>query len=107
MDLRAYYQQLRDVELSISDEHVVVVSCATPDGGKAGVRTEVTRSVAAKLVVERRARLASAEESEAYRTEARETRLRAEQALAAARLQVTVISEPELRALRERVRTKN
>nr|AEQ20625.1 hypothetical protein [uncultured bacterium CSLF43] len=104
MDLRAYYQELRQTMADIADEHVVVISNATSDGGKADVRTEVTRGIAARLVVERRARLATAEEAETYRSELREAKQRYEQEAAAARVQVTVISDAELRGLRERAR---
>ena len=104
MDLRDYYQKLRQIAESIADEYAIVISNATPDGGKPGVRTEVSRAVAAKLVAEAKARLATSDESEAYRAELREAKQRAEQETAAARLQVTVISDSELRGLRERVR---
>lgn len=104
MDLRNYYQQLREVMAGIADEHVVVISNATSDGGKAGVYTEVTREVAARLVVETRARLATAEEAAAYRTNMRDAQQQSEQAAAAARVRLTVISDSELRALRERAR---
>ncbi len=105
MDLRAYYRKLRDAEEAIDGQHAVVVSKETADGGKEGVRSEVSRATAAKLVVEDRARLATAEESEAYRNELCEAKLRADQAAAAARLNVTVISDAELRTLRERARS--
>lgn len=106
MDLRVYYQKLRETEASLAGAHVVVISQATPDGGKAGVRTEVTRSIAAKLIVEGRAAVASPDEAEAFRQELRNARSRAEHALAAERMQVTVISDAELLALRERARQK-
>ena len=82
-----------------------MLSSKTPDGGKAGVFTEVARATAAKLVVEGRARLAIAEESETYRSGVRKARERAEQLAAAARVQVSVISDSELRMLRDRART--
>ena len=104
MDLRAYYQQLREVEASIMDECVVVVSSATADGGRAGIRTEVMRPDAARMIVEGRARLATAEESRNYRSELRENKQRSDEAAAAARLQVTVISDSELRSMRDRIR---
>jgi hypothetical protein len=106
VDLRSYYQQIRELEATIADAHVVVISHATPDGGKAGVRTEVARSTAAKLVVERRARLATKEEAAQYRREMQEAKALAEQTMAADRMQVTVITEQELRALRDRARQK-
>ena len=104
MDLRAYYQKVKDVIKSIPDEHVILISHETPDGGKAGVRSEASRERAARLVVDGKARLATAEEAEQFRAEIAEARARAEQAAAATRMQVTVIAEHELRALRERFR---
>jgi hypothetical protein len=62
MDLRVYFQKLRSFEASIPTPYVVVVSQETPDGGRAGVKTEVRREMAAQLVIEGRARLASEEE---------------------------------------------
>lgn len=66
MDLRLFYQRMRKLEHEITDPHVVVVSLETPDGGKPGVKTEVTRANAALLVVEGRSRLASKAETAEY-----------------------------------------
>lgn len=104
MDLRVYYQKIRQTEASITEEHVVVVSCETPDGGRAGVKTETPRAVAAKLVVEGRARLASAEEAAAFREAAAEASRKAEQVANAGKLQLAVLTEPELRALKSTTR---
>ena len=41
MDLRLYYHNLRKAEEEITDEFVVLMSEATPDGGKSGRMTEV------------------------------------------------------------------
>lgn len=100
MDLRGYYQEIRETESKIAAGDVVVVSLATPDGGRAGVRTEVPRSIAARLLVEKRARLATEEEAAEFRREEAEARRAVEQAEAAKRLQVTVIPDAELKALR-------
>ena len=54
MDLRAYYQKIREVTEKIEGDHVVIISLETPDGGRAGVRTEVQRGVAARMIVEGR-----------------------------------------------------
>lgn len=67
MDLKYYYQRFRTVLSEIEGEFVVVVSLATPDGGKAGVCTEVTRENGARAVVEARARLATKQEAEEFR----------------------------------------
>jgi hypothetical protein len=62
MDLRAYYQKIRKIEAGIELPAAVIVSRETPEGGKPGVRTEVPRRVAARLVVEEKADLATPEE---------------------------------------------
>jgi hypothetical protein len=100
MDLRAYYRKLREVEASLTEEYPVVVSQETPDGGKAGVPNEVPRAVAARMIVEGKARLATEEEAREFRRQLEEARVRAERAAAASRIQVTVIPEAELKALR-------
>ncbi|HLH41379.1 MAG TPA: hypothetical protein VKV74_00235 [Bryobacteraceae bacterium] len=69
MDLKVYYQKIREIEASIAEPFVVVVSRATEDGGKAGVRSEVARRLAAKLIAEETARLASEEEAAQFRAE--------------------------------------
>jgi hypothetical protein len=57
MELREYYKKIREVEASIAEPFVTVVSLKTRDGGRAGRRIEVARDVAAKLIVDRRAEL--------------------------------------------------
>lgn len=95
MDLRNYFGRIRELEQSLSDEYVLVVSRATPDGGKPGIVTEVTRYEAAKLVVEQRADLATKEKAASYRQAEAERRQEIEAAALASRVQVTVISEPK------------
>jgi hypothetical protein len=97
MNLKTYYQKLRATEESMAEPEAMIVSLATPDGGRAGVLTEAPRAVAAKLIVEGSARLATIEEAEWFREQASETRRLAEQATVASRIQVTVVSEPEPR----------
>lgn len=69
MDLRAYYQKIRKLETEIAEPHVVVVSRDTPDGGRAGVKTDVPRLIAAKMIADEKADLASPEESAKFRGE--------------------------------------
>ncbi len=95
MDLRAYYRKLREVEASIAETHVVLVSLVTPEGGKAGVLTEAPRAVAAKMIAESRARLASDEESEEFRKSMREAKDKFDREEAARQMQVVVLpAEP-------------
>ncbi|HYL37179.1 MAG TPA: hypothetical protein VEV17_14780 [Bryobacteraceae bacterium] len=100
MDLKLFYQKLRKIEQEIADPHVIVVSHETPDGGRAGQRVEVPRGIAARLLLEGKARLANAEESAEFRAMAEAVRHEAEQRAAAERVQVNVITEADLRALK-------
>lgn len=67
MDLRQYYAAIRVIEEQIGGDEALVVSEATSDGGKAGMVSEVTRHAGARLVVERKARLATPEEQAQHR----------------------------------------
>jgi len=99
MDLKVYYQKIQQVEAGLPGAHVVVMSRETPDGGRAGVANEVTRAVAAKLIVEGSARLATPEEAKAFREGIAAAKRAMEQQAAANRVQVRVISDADLRAL--------
>jgi hypothetical protein len=100
MDLRLYYQKIRDMESKIAEAFPVVVSNETADGGKPGVLTEVTPGIAAKMVVEGSARLATAAEAMAFRAVQTEAKRMADQEAAAAKVQFTVLSTTELNKLK-------
>jgi hypothetical protein len=104
MDLRLFYQKLRTIEQEIAEPHVVVVSDETPDGGRAGQRVEVSRRNAARLILEGRAHLATAEESVEYRNGVQEAVQIAQQRATAERVQVNLISDADLRVLKSAVR---
>jgi hypothetical protein len=91
MDLKAYYKKLREVEAQLPGPFVLLFSLETPEGGKAGVLTEVDRRTAAKQIIENRARVASAEESKSFELRNDEARVAAEQALAVSRMQFVVV----------------
>ena len=97
MDLRAYYKKIREVESGLREQFVVLISHETPDGGKAGVRTQVPRHVASKLIVEGQARLATAEETQTFQDANLDAKHIADQLAAANRMQVMVIPANELR----------
>ena len=96
MDLRAYYKKVREAEATLTDDHIVVVSFTTPEGGREGVRTEAPRSIAARIIAEGRGRAATAEESVEFREAMREARERHQQEEAARRVQVMVIPANEV-----------
>jgi hypothetical protein len=100
MDLKLYYQKLRDKESEITEAFPIVVSNETADGGKLGVLTEVTPAIAAKMLVEGVARLATPKEEMAFRTVQAEAKRAADQAAAASKVQFTVVSTTELNKLK-------
>jgi hypothetical protein len=69
MDLRGYYQKVREVEATIADAFAVIVSLETSDGGKAGTQTEVTRSLAARMIVDGLAHLAKPDEKQTSKSQ--------------------------------------
>lgn len=99
MDLKHYYRKIRETEQSFSDEFPVVVSFETSDGGKAGRLVEVSRSVAAKMIVDGRAAIATPEQHEAFLTEQNAVRLAAQKADLARRVQLAIVSDNELSAI--------
>jgi hypothetical protein len=99
MDLRLYYQRIRDKESEITEAFPIVVSNETADGGKPGVLTEVTPGIAAKMVVDGVARLATAQEAKTFRAAQVEAKRVADQA-AAGKVQFTVVSTTELNNLK-------
>jgi hypothetical protein len=102
MDMRAYYKKVRDAEAGLTGEHFVMVSLETSEGGKPGVRTEVPRDIAARLIAEVRARVATEDEAREFHQTNRDAREAHEQNEAAKRVQVMVIPASELKKHRER-----
>lgn len=102
MDLKVYYQKIRDEQARITDEFPIVVSLETPDGGKPGCCTEVPRAVAAKMITEGSVRLADAKEAEAYRDAQAKARAEAEAQAAASKMEVKFISAAELTKLQSK-----
>lgn len=100
MDVRLYFQKVRLAEAELKEPFVIVVSLDTPDGGKAGALTEVTRSAAARLIVDGKARAASVEEAEDFRREVREQKLAADAAEAANKVHVTLVHETDAKGQR-------
>jgi hypothetical protein len=91
MDLRLYYRKVREMEATMPTPQVVVASLGTPDGGKPGVITEVPTPIAARMVVDRSARVATDAEAEMFRAQHAASRKAAEDEAAAARLHVVVV----------------
>lgn len=108
MDLKAYYRRVRELEESLPDEFLVVKSISTEAGGVDGRLTEVSRPLAAKLLAEGLAELASADETKDFRVAALAARQAELERQEASRIQFHVISESDLGSLRSaKNRTKD
>jgi hypothetical protein len=99
MDVKTYYQKIRDTEATIPTPYVVTISKATDDGGKAGVPVQVTRQVAAKMIVEGSAVLATAAQTTAFQQQQAAAQKAAQTAAAAAKVSVTMVSSDDLKKL--------
>ena len=93
MDLRAYYKKVREIEGTLPRPFVVLVSIETPDGGKAGVLTEVATLSAAKHIAEGRARVATAEESDIFHARNQAAKKSAEAAAEANKMKLVVVRD--------------
>jgi hypothetical protein len=102
MDVRNYYKRIREAEASLPAGRIVMVSLATPEGGKEGVRTEVSRGIGAKLIAEGRARVATSEETTEFHETNREARAKYEQEESARKVQVTLVPSQDFRKAKER-----
>jgi hypothetical protein len=94
VDLRQYFKKIRETEAALAEPFPLVVSLETPEGGKAGVVSEVTRELAAKMFVEGRAALANEQEIHAYFERQAAIKKAAEKADLTRRLQVAIITDP-------------
>jgi hypothetical protein len=102
MDLKQYFKKIKDTEESIEEQYPLIVSLETSDGGKAGAVVEVSRSEAAKAIVENRAFLANEGHKTAYYSQEAARRKSAEKAELSRRLQIAIISDSELRRVTAR-----
>jgi hypothetical protein len=93
MDVRQYFRKIRETEATISEDYPIVISLETGDGGKAGLLSEVSRSLAAKMMVEGRVMLATAEQKQKYFDDVQSARTAAEQADFARKLHLSIIED--------------
>lgn len=96
MDVKQYFRKMREIEESLTEPYPVVVSLETSDGGKAGTLCEVPRLVAAKMILERRAALASVEQKEIFLQQQEAAKKAAEKAELARRVQVAILADSDL-----------
>jgi hypothetical protein len=102
MDLRSYYGKVRAADATLTGEHIVMVSLETSEGGKPGVKTEVPRGIAARLIAEQRACVATDEEALEFYEANRVAKAAYDEQAAANRMQVMVIPSHDFRKQKER-----
>lgn len=102
MDIRVYFQKIREIERSLPDPYVVVVSLETTEGGKPGRLTEVSRASAAQMIASGKARFAEATERAAFYKRAQDDLAAADEERLAGKIQLTVVSDPVSRQGRQR-----
>lgn len=107
MDLRSYYRNIRDIEASIEDEFPIVKSLNAELGGRTGRLTEVMRLVAAQMIADGLAELASAAETRKKRASVETARKAEEERRQAARIQFTILSEADLQTVQRSARGSN
>jgi len=100
MDLKAYYRRVREVEATLPEGDILVVSLKTGDGGKEGVRTELGRFEAARAVVEAWARLATEDETREWKDAQRASLEAQRENELKSQVRFRVLSDEEMRALR-------
>jgi hypothetical protein len=66
MDLRYFFQKVRENESLIDEAFTLVTSIETAEGGKPGTVTEVSRALAARMIAQGIAEFASAAEKQAF-----------------------------------------
>jgi hypothetical protein len=106
MDLRLYYQKIRDVEAKIGEEFPIIVSHETPNGGIPGAHAEVRKGLAAKMIVEGMARMATPAEAKAFRDLQADAKRAVDELAAASKVQLAVVAASELDRLRSAAKPK-
>jgi hypothetical protein len=101
MNLKDYYREITAQEAAIEEPFALVISLPTPNGGRAGVASEVNRATAAKLIVDKQARLATPEEVKQLRDDREEKQRLKDLASLQERVRMTRLAEDELRALKK------
>lgn len=102
MDLRMYYKKIREKRATIADQFPVIVSNETADGGKGGIMTEVSPELAAKMLVDGTAHLASPKETGEFRQKQADGKKAADDAMAASKVQLTVVPKHVLDQLQRK-----
>ena len=106
MDMRQFFQKIKEIEDLINLAEVILVSNKTDDGGKAGVKNEVKRSQAARMIAEGKARLATEDETKNFHECAAEAFKAGQDAMNSGKVQLAVLTDSEMKAIKSALKTK-
>ncbi|MFN7920743.1 MAG: hypothetical protein U0Q16_11635 [Bryobacteraceae bacterium] len=106
MDLKVYFRQIREMAAEIKKDFVVVASKWNANGAKDGVLTEVSRDLAAKLIVDDKARLADDGETARYYQELQKAADKAQEEDRISKVQFAVLSEADVERLKKTIKSK-
>jgi len=106
MEMRQFYKKIKELEEGIKSEEVIVVSNETPDGGIPGIKTEVKRSLAARMLAEGKVRLGTDEEAQLYQMEKEACYKRAQELISSSRVQLAVLTEAEMKAIKSTLKSR-
>ena len=104
MDLKGYYRKIRDAEARLGEEFPILRSLATEEGGRAGRLVEVTRAVAARMIVDGIAELAGTDEAAEFRAGVEKAREKEQERRRAEQIQFTILAERDIESLRKATR---
>jgi hypothetical protein len=104
VDLRVFYQKIRKLETELDGDFMVVVSQETGDGGRPGQMVEVARPLAARMIVEGRARLATPEERKARQSALERAAEAAKRRDLVEKARVRLLSDADIDALRSAIK---
>jgi hypothetical protein len=100
-NIKEKFAYIRRLIQEIREPFVVIYSLATPDGGRAGVLGYVAREIAARLIANERARLATDGEIADYFAEDERRRQAYEDEIQASRMHIAVVKEARRRLTRK------
>ena len=96
MNLRTYYQKIREIEQTLVEPFVVIESIETADGGKDGLLTEVPKPLAAKMITDGRARLATEQAVREFYEKKAEAKRTVDQETITNKMQMMLVPTAEL-----------
>ncbi len=96
MNLRTYYQKIRNIDQALVEPFVVLESNETADGGKEGLLTEVPRQLAAKMIADGRARLAAEQAVREFHEKKAEAKRTADHETITNKMQMMLVPTAEL-----------